>query len=615
MNICHLYRNTSTSTLIQEILPRLKGSESFALDTLESLKEYDAYVVEIEKLDENTKTRVLRFLQSEPPKLLYFLVGNTCDLSILKLALELKAKSLITSSQDPKAVLSQIQEDYQSFQMSDLKYKLGKASFESLLFLFFKDKELFYVSEKLLQEFGYENILDVKGKLLPQTALDELLDKNVVSEKTIVNEKTPTLAYHARSVATTENNETIIFLDPFKKETHLIDKMSFISNRLSFIEFLKDRLAQSSVSASRLSLITLHIENAAKLRENLTELELEEIIKDFLLQVEMLLDGKVAFSQYNQNFYVVMFENIEFDALKKKANQFNVEISSYLNKQKYVPLLGIFAFDLNNQPLNFALTMLEKLVRRELKQEDVKGTNIEFITNIQENMDEKGIIFNLLESVFTNGSDIKLLNFYKGLCINTSAKIIKIKNEDVYVQFEHLQGLVMKVEGQTVLQSSRFSKDIQATIKHLSLDKKIAMLTNFKMLETSANARKYSRVTTSSKTLVVLSYKGATLNGEVFDISVTSIAMDVIYAKLFDLIEDQTVQLTFILPSHSATEGFIRIKTDARVVYQSCQEKICKIVCEFVKDESLESILMEYVYNRQKEIITELKMISKNSAL
>ena len=615
MNICHLYRNKSTSTLIQEILPRLKGSESFAIDSLESLKEYDAYIVEIDKLDENTKAQLLRFLQSEPPKLLYFLVGSTCDLSILKLALEVKAKSLITSSQDPKTVLSQIQEDYQNFQISDLKYKLGRASFESLLFLFFKDKELLYVSEKLLKEFAYGNILEVKEKLLPQIALEELFDKNVVSEKTVLNQNIQTTAYHARSLSTSENNETIIFLDPFKKETRLVDKMSFISNRLSFIEFLKDRLAQSSVSQAHISLITLHIENVSKLRENLTELELEEMIRDFLLQVDMMLEGKVAFAQYNQNFYVALFENIEFEALKKKANQFNLEITGYLNKQKYVPLLGIFAFDLNNQTLNFALTMLEKLVRRELKQEDVKGTNIEFITNIQESMDEREIIYNLLESVFTNGSDIKLLNFYKGLCINTSAKIIKTKNEDVYVQFEHLQGLVMKVEGQTVLQSSRFSKDIQATIKHLSLEKKIAMLTNFKMLDTSANARKYSRVTTSSKTLVVLSYKGATLNGEVFDISVTSIAIDVIYAKLFDLIEDQTVQLTFILPSTAATDGFIRIKTYAKVVYQSCQEKTCKIVCEFVKDESLESILMEYVYNRQKEIITELKMISKNSAL
>ena len=331
MNICHLYRNKSTSTLIQEILPRLKGSESFAIDSLESLKEYDAYIVEIDKLDENTKAQLLRFLQSEPPKLLYFLVGSTCDLSILKLALEVKAKSLITSSQDPKTVLSQIQEDYQNFQISDLKYKLGRASFESLLFLFFKDKELLYVSEKLLKEFAYGNILEVKEKLLPQIALEELFDKNVVSEKTVLNQNIQTTAYHARSLSTSENNETIIFLDPFKKETRLVDKMSFISNRLSFIEFLKDRLAQSSVSQAHISLITLHIENVSKLRENLTELELEEMIKDFLLQVEMMLEGKVAFAQYNQNFYVALFENIEFEALKKKANQFNLEITGYLN--------------------------------------------------------------------------------------------------------------------------------------------------------------------------------------------------------------------------------------------------------------------------------------------
>ena len=38
-----------------------------------------------------------------------------------------------------------------------------------------------------------------------------------------------------------------------------------------------------------------------------------------------------------------------------------------------------------------------------------------------------------------------------------------------------------------------------------------------------------------------------------------------------------------------------------------CDEKYCKIVMHLDEDQAHESILMEYVYSRQKEIITELK--------
>ena len=135
------------------------------------------------------------------------------------------------------------------------------------------------------------------------------------------------------------------------------------------------------------------------------------------------------------------------------------------------------------------------------KKKDIDWSH--YVTEFNDTMDERDIIYNLFETVFTSKSDLKLLNFYKGLALNTQAKIIKINNYDLYVRFESLQGLVMKSEGETILQSSRFTKDIRATVKHINMEKKIVILTNFHLLKTSSISRKYSRVTTSSKTLVV----------------------------------------------------------------------------------------------------------------
>jgi GGDEF domain-containing protein len=599
--------------MIVDILNFFENSESFDINSLIQLKEFGLYIIELEKIDEPIVEKVTKLFTSIDQPLIYFLIGKEYNFALLKLAVKLRAKSIITSNQDVKSIALEMKEDYKYAKDELLKYKIASTAIETLGFLFFKDKELSYASELFLKELQLKTIEEVKEQILSELPLDELLDKNI--SLVIESKREPSNTYKIKTVGTLDKNETIMYISLDKKELIKTNQIDFIYNRFSFTEILKEKINQKQTSKKELCFLTLEIENIIKLRENINEVELYELIKDFLFQVATVLNNKVIMSEYCQNFYVVLFEDIEFEDFKTKIDKFYQELTTKISEQKYTPLFGMHIVDVGTHDLNFTLTILQKLVLKNLLESDINAIKIEYITNIQDNMDEKDIIHNLLEAVFTSQSDMKLLNFYKGLALNTPAKIVKIKNNDLYVRFESLQGLVMREEGETMLQSSRFSKDIRAVVKHISMEKKIVILTNFQLLPTSAISRKYSRVTTSSKTLVVLSYKGATLNGEVLDVSVTSIAIEVNYAKIFDLIENQTVKLTFILPTNANTDGFLRMKMDAKVVYQSCQEKTCKVVCEFIKDESLESILMEYVYNRQKEIISELKMISKNYSM
>jgi hypothetical protein len=78
-----------------------------------------------------------------------------------------------------------------------------------------------------------------------------------------------------------------------------------------------------------------------------------------------------------------------------------------------------------------------------------------------------------------------------------------------------------------------------------------------------------------------------------------------------DHLRADTVILSFVLPTQNTPEGSVKVSVEAKVILSTCKDGICKIVCDLIKDDVNESILMEYVYNRQKEIIVEVKKIAR----
>jgi hypothetical protein len=184
---------------------------------------------------------------------------------------------------------------------------------------------------------------------------------------------------------------------------------------------------------------------------------------------------------------------------------------------------------------------------------------------------------------------------------------MKKTDHEVYVTYEPLQGTVMQFEKNTVIQSSNFTKDIAADVTYIDSKKKLALLKNFRFVHGSANARKYSRVTCSQRTPISIVHHKGTLNGDILDISMNSIAVQTRYHPSINAIKATKASLKFTLPIASSEEGFLKLTLTAEVIFTMCDEEFCKVVVNLEEDQLHEAILMEYVYNRQKEIIVELK--------
>ena len=219
----------------------------------------------------------------------------------------------------------------------------------------------------------------------------------------------------------------------------------------------------------------------------------------------------------------------------------------------------------------------------------------------------------LLDDAFKSKLQLKILNIYNGLVINTSAKILKITDSSVYISFESLQGVVLNLEKQTVLQSEYFFQDIYAEVKNIHLAKKIAILENFKFLKTNANARQYARVTTAIKIPATVNVRGRSFSATILDLSIKSFALQIKNIHGHPMVEAGKVNLTFNLPNKLSENGYIQIKIDVNVVMISPLDKnqYYKIICEIDQNSHNLDVILDYVYERQKELIVELKKISK----
>ena len=238
--------------------------------------------------------------------------------------------------------------------------------------------------------------------------------------------------------------------------------------------------------------------------------------------------------------------------------------------------------------------------------------NLEYISDVQESMSEDEIISFLLDSAFVNNADFKLLNVYKGIFINTKSAMLKKDNNAIYVKVEQIQGHVMSLEKKTIIQSSLFIRDIQATVRYINVEEKIAILENFKILDLNVNLRKHGRVNPVRKTVVALSLVGSKVKGEIVDISANSISLKVQQAKALRNILNKEIGLDFYLPSSLTQSGQFKLDERATVIYMSDRAKgYIKIVCLFDENAKNEDFLIDYVYLRQRAIIKDMKGMLK----
>ncbi len=602
----HIFYKTSTSTQLQETMNAFEAITKLDISGLKSIENYDVYFVEIDKVEKQILLHIKQLLLDKTESLIYFFINNPHSLMLFQLSSLLNVKTIVTQKSDMTKVLASIKKDISLKQTIQLEHVIADTMIHDHCFMIFDSNKLKYASRKLYDDFSCKDLEDVKLKVCTQFKLGDLLN-NIISFEENVQFSSNSKIYNIDIAPSAINGDKFIYLQKvLESDSHNRLNVDFIKNRIYFIEVLKEKILEKSISDSKLGVITIQVENIEKLKDDWNAYDIEESIHDLLLEINGAIQSHDLLAQYDNGLYLILFDGLDFEAVKSKALTIQNHVLTYIKDKKIKPIVGLYALDVNDLELNKTLEVISNLSRDEVSTQDINAQILHKIINVNEDMDDKEVIDILLQAIYTNKSPIRLINIYKGLCINTTSVILKTTSDEVDVTFQQLQGTVMNFEKSTVIQSSSFSKNIVADVVYINQKKKFARLNNFRFAQGSANSRKYSRVTCSQRTPITIIHDKGTLNGSILDISMNSIAIQTRLYDNIDSLELSVVTLNFTLPNNSA-EGYVKLSLEAEVKFIMCDKDFCKVIVNLYENQASESILMEYVYNRQKEIIIELK--------
>jgi len=606
MKLCYLHNKVKDFSKHKDIfLEKYRDHQVVDIRKVKKPKQaYDLFLIDFENVDKILSALVNNFFSDLETPLIYFLLPKDYKTSLIQLAFMLNAKSIVTVTQDTNKVITKINKDNTQHTEHSKAVSLGNSLVNHHSYMIYKDEKFSYASKQLLR--------DLKCKTMKE--LQKKVDKNIDVKKFFLDDEPV-----KRFISTEISKDSTFFIKSIRSENYTLisfelnndyepkqDALNYISGRLTYIEFLKDKVLEKMVADKLLSILTLDISEITNI---FSEKDEEIFVKNFLHEVELIIDSKLILAQYDSYMYVVLFEDIDFYKMQKKAQNYYLQILNFLNKQKLEFDVHIYGINIVDPELDPILKTLDAIVKNDVENAPLDSSDIEYINDFQKNMDAKDTISYLLDSIYENKNDLKLLNIYDGMSITTSSKILKKKEEMVYVKVEELQSYIMDMDKTTILQSSVLTKSIKANVKYIHNKEKYAILYKFRMLDYNPNERLHGRVKSAKLIPVVISLIGSRVKGELIDISAKSIALKVKKSKAMKNILNKEIDLIFYIDNIREKGASIKIEEPAVVVYESEQSEdgYVKLVCIFNEDMESEGIIIDYIFNRQKNIIQNIK--------
>ena len=605
MSLCYLYSKSITYPYVQTLINSFGDSSIVDIDSIENINHNDIYILELNNADKEISQKLVNMFKKKQNALIYFIIPKNYTLILFQLTYLLETKSIVTHTQDVEKYIAKIKSDKNIFYQESLQKWLGNIKLQTQDFIIYKNDTLAYVTPSILTTFESSNNSNFAETIISQVDLVQLLQYEISLVCDIATESSSKKSYQFKSRHIAEN-EKIIYIEALDSQEKA---PKFMSSRISFIELLKESLLQIDISQDKLSILSINITNIKELLCMYSIVEFEEILLEMLVFMESILDKKLIFSQFENNFYVILFENMDFAEVNNFVEHFSNKLINYLTTKDTKFMLDFFTLDLKDKKFNDILTILDKMEHEKFKVTEINSQYVKYFTT----KDREVNALDLLNEAYKDNLELKILNIYNGLVVNTHSSIKKITQDSLYITFESLQGVMLNLEKKTVIQSDSFSQDILAEVKQISYSKKIAILENFKFLNTNANSRQYARVTTPIKIPIAINTQGNIVNGVILDISIKSIAIKVKKTPKIPMVTLKKAMLVFNLVDISAEDGYTQLQLSSKVIIVTLVDTTdhYKVICDLEQDSQNLDIVLKYVYSRQKELIIELKKMAK----
>jgi len=195
-------------------------------------------------------------------------------------------------------------------------------------------------------------------------------------------------------------------------------------------------------------------------------------------------------------------------------------------------------------------------------------------------------------------NDLRLLNFFREIPVSYGAWVETVEENSAELLVNQVQAVVIAKDKVTILKSSHFPRDVVANVTYVNVEKSRVVLAKLGYALVRADRRMSVRVELEGAISACFFTQDVKAEGRLHDMSLTGMSI-----KLPDdpgIPVSEMGELAIALPSGSIT-------VPASLLKIMSVEDGCRLVLEIEPTRAAELNISQYIFQRQVEIIKELK--------
>ncbi len=616
ISVCHLYDKYNNLEILDNLSDKFNKYSVIDMNGMDAMPaEANIFIVEINDLNKDA-LKLLQQISNRFQRSHFYIFSNIADNPVLlKFGIGIGVKNIFSSKISDEAIIKfldkaikKIALDIHTYNLTYLGEQIDKVY---PIIIYIKEK-ITFVNSVAKKFFHTENNQSIEKIIKKNKDLYSYIEKKVSTNVLMMvengnkeySEQMCSIVYYPKeqkSILSILTNENIID-DEIAKLTQ---------NRFIFLEKLKDKLVQNNINSKDMFLTLVSIDNGEKIKNSFSKVEYFNFLKNFILKINHFKNCPEKIVEWSQHLFIIIYENVDFAGMKNSMALFHNNIVESQKDNKFAPIITTSFFSLRNKELNTVIDFIDKIDKQDLSfSELIKEDYYEF-KYLNDTLDEKEQIRHMLQNCINNNITVKLLNIYKGLCVNTDAKVLKQADGFFYLSCEKLQRYIIKIDNETIIQSPVFPYDIRAIVKFIDINKNYIIVEKFEFLKNSANNRQHTRVQPTVRIPITIKKDKFVRYGEVLDLSINAIAIKT-KQEVDRSFVDTNVNLIFKLPNDKSEDGFSKIDIEATIkMIIPYEDDSYKIVTILNESDGSNANILRYVYLRQKELIIELKKAIK----
>lgn len=201
--------------------------------------------------------------------------------------------------------------------------------------------------------------------------------------------------------------------------------------------------------------------------------------------------------------------------------------------------------------------------------------------------------------------EIRLINYYKGLPVSYPAQIISIERDTLELDVFPQQAVVMSEQHSTFIRCKALKHDLFANVQYVNIRKRAASLRKFCYVEIMAERRNYVRLELDTHAKALVKTSGGIVEGFLTELAINGACVKIDQTCPLEIGEETLLNLTLQDIMHQNADKTVNVEARLVGIEGDALPRYYRFT--ITPDKVLDRVLAQYIFQRQIEIIHELK--------